>query len=82
MKKGMRILANLLLREGVMADYRGTFWQHALPLLRAGRIEDVIHIGIVGHHLIAFTRAALAGEHNASFYSTKTRTGETVPVGG
>jgi radical SAM superfamily enzyme YgiQ (UPF0313 family) len=82
MRKGMRILANLLVHEGVLADYRGTFWRHALPLLRSGRIEDLIHIGLVGHHLIAFTRAALAGQHNASFYSTKVRTGETVTAGG
>jgi len=82
MRKGMRILTKLLLHEGVIADYRGTFWQHALPLLRAGRIEDMIHIALVGHHLIAFTRAALAGEHNASFYSAKVQTGETLTAGG
>ncbi|HUK58215.1 MAG TPA: B12-binding domain-containing radical SAM protein [Stellaceae bacterium] len=72
-RKGMRILANLLLRAGVAADYRATFWRHAWPLLRAGRIEDVIHIGLVAHHLIAFSRDAVSGAQNASFYSGKIR---------
>lgn len=72
--KGIRILAKLLIKIGLLSHYRRTFWQHALPLLRRGRIEDLIHVGLVSHHLIAFTRAALAGDQNASFYSAKERT--------
>jgi hypothetical protein len=30
-------------------------------------------MGFVGHHLIQFTREALRGEQNASFYSAQTR---------
>jgi hypothetical protein len=30
-------------------------------------------MGFVAHHLIQFTREALRGDHNASFYSTRTR---------
>jgi hopanoid C-2 methylase len=71
MRKGMRILASLLLHAGLVADYRSTFWRAARPLLRQGRIEDVIHVGLVAHHLITFARAAVLGEENASFYSTK-----------
>jgi len=67
----VRILANLLLRAGLVADYRGTFWRLAGPLLRQGRIEDVIRVGVVAHHLITFSRKAALGEQNASFYSTK-----------
>ncbi len=72
-RKGMRILANILLRAGVTADYRATFWRHAWPLLRGGKIEDVIHIGLVAHHLIEFSRDAVSGGQNASFYSAKIR---------
>jgi radical SAM superfamily enzyme YgiQ (UPF0313 family) len=72
-RKGMRILGNLLVRAGLAADYRATFWRHAWPLLRQGRIEDVIHVGLVAHHLITFARAAATGEQNASFYSAKIR---------
>jgi radical SAM superfamily enzyme YgiQ (UPF0313 family) len=69
--KGVRIMANLLLRVGLLADYRATFWEMARPLLRAGRIEDVIHVALVAHHLITFARDAAQGEQNASFYSAK-----------
>ena len=78
-RKGLRIMANTLLRVGLLADYRRTFWDLAWPLLKAGRIEDVIHVALVAHHLIAFTRDAVSGRHNASFYSTRLREGE---VGG
>jgi hypothetical protein len=74
--KGVRIMANLALRVGIVADYRQVFWHMAGPLLRAGRIEDVIHVGLVAHHLITFARDAAAGRENASFYSTKLRTRE------
>jgi len=76
LRKGVRIMANLLLRVGVFADYRKTFWAMARPLLKAGRIEDVIHVGLVAHHLIAFTRDAVSGRHNASFYSERLREAE------
>ena len=69
-------MANTLLRVGVLADYRKTFWELAWPLLKAGRIEDVIHVALVAHHLIAFTRDAVSGRHNASFYSTRLREDE------
>jgi radical SAM superfamily enzyme YgiQ (UPF0313 family) len=75
LRKGARILSNLALRVGIMADYRTIFWRMAKPLLRQGRIEDVIHDGLVAHHLITFAREAVQGGQNASFYSTKLRRG-------
>ena len=36
--------------------------------------------GFIGHHLIEFTREALRGEQNASYYSTKSRKGEPAPA--
>ena len=33
-------------------------------------------MGFIAHHLIQFTREALRGEQNASYYSTKLRTAE------
>jgi hypothetical protein len=55
------------------ADYRAHFWRLAVPLLRQGRIEDVIRVGLVAHHLITFARDAAIGKENASFYSSKPR---------
>ena len=71
LRRGARIIANTLLHVGVVADYRSTFWRMAKPLLREGRIEDVIHVGLVAHHLITFARDAALGQQNASFYSAK-----------
>jgi hypothetical protein len=36
----------------------------------------VLGIGFIAHHLIQFTREALRGEQNASYYSTKSRGAE------
>ena len=69
--RGLGILARLLVKAGLFSDYRGTFWALATPLLRAGRIEDLIHVGVVAHHLITFARSAAAGRQNASFYSER-----------
>jgi len=33
-------------------------------------------MGFIAHHLIQFTREALRGEQNASYYSTKSRKAE------
>jgi radical SAM superfamily enzyme YgiQ (UPF0313 family) len=70
--RGLGILARLLVKVGLLSDYRATFWALAGPLLRAGRIEDVIHVGVVAHHLITFARSAASGQQNASFYSERT----------
>ena len=72
-RKGLVLMANILLRVGVFGSYRETFWNMALPALKAGKIESLIHIGLVGHHLIEFTRQCAKGEESASFYSQKVR---------
>jgi hypothetical protein len=56
-----------------LSDYRRPFWRTALRALRGGQIDSVLVIGVVAHHLIQFTREALRGEQNASFYSTKAK---------
>ncbi len=77
-RRGLRIMKNLLLRVGIGSDYRRVFWRFALPLLRAGRIEDVAHVGLVAHHLIWFAREALKDEQAASLYSHHTRSKRTI----
>jgi hypothetical protein len=37
-------------------------------------------MGFIAHHLIQFTREALRGEQNASYYSTKLRTAAAAPA--
>ncbi|BAZ24053.1 radical SAM domain-containing protein [Kalymmatonema gypsitolerans NIES-4073] len=72
-RKGLTILTNILLRVGVFGNYRKTFWKMAKPALKAGNIESLIHVGLVGHHLIQFAAECATGEESASFYSQKIR---------
>jgi len=65
---GFELLGRILWKLGVRGDYRRTFWRFAWPALKAGKIEFVIHIGVVSHHLIEFTRDCLGGRGESSFY--------------
>lgn len=69
--KGLTMLTNILLRIGVFGNYRKTFWKLAYPQLKAGNIENVIHVGLVAHHLIKFAAECGRGDETASFYSQK-----------
>jgi hopanoid C-2 methylase len=64
---------NIAWRIGLFADYRRWFWKAVLPALRRGQIDAAFSMGVVGHHMITFSREALRGEQNASFYSTQAR---------
>lgn len=68
LRRGLGILCRLLWRVGARSDYRGLFWRMALPALLRGKIEEVIHIGVVGHHLILFARECARGEGEKCFY--------------
>ena len=72
-KKGLTIMGNILLRVGIFGNYRQTFWKMAIPALKAGKIEQLIHVGLVGHHLIQFTQECARNQESASFYSQKIR---------
>ena len=73
LRRAIIIIIKLLVRIGLFGDYRQIFWRMARPALRAGRIEELIHIGLVAHHMIVFARACAAGRANASFYAAQTR---------
>jgi radical SAM superfamily enzyme YgiQ (UPF0313 family) len=73
LKRALRLAVNIVWRLGVLSDYRGAFWRATWYALRRGQIEAVFGMGFVAHHLIQFTREALAGYHNASFYAAKSR---------
>jgi hopanoid C-2 methylase len=75
-RMALGILARLFWNVGVCGDYRRTFWRMAWPALRAGKIEPLIHVAVVSHHLIEFTRDCLRGLGESSFYAP----GATPPV--
>ena len=70
------LAVRLMLHIGILSDYRKPFWRAARHALRRGQIDAVLGMGFVAHHLIQFTREALRGEQNASYYSTKMRRAE------
>jgi hopanoid C-2 methylase len=71
--RGFHIMAKLMWKVGVRADYRWTFWKFALKHLARGQMEAVLAYGISAHHLIMFARDACSGRGNASHYSAKVR---------
>jgi len=68
-RTALRIFGNLLVRVGLLSDYREVFWRMAKRTLAEGNFEALFHIGTVSHHLITFAREAGAGQRGASFYN-------------
>jgi radical SAM superfamily enzyme YgiQ (UPF0313 family) len=75
----LRIFGNLLVRVGLMSDYRNVFWKMAKETMAKGNIEAMFHIGMVSHHLITYAREAAAGRHSASFYNQDAREAAAQP---
>jgi radical SAM superfamily enzyme YgiQ (UPF0313 family) len=73
-RKGICILANIVVKIGLRGSYRSTFWAMAKPAFKRGDIEGIIHVGLVGHHLIEFSRECREGVESAAFYSQKMHT--------
>jgi len=73
LRRGLFLAANVLVRVGLLSDYRRPFWRTARQAFRRGQIDAVLGMGFVARHLIEFSREALRGEQNASFYSMHKR---------
>jgi len=73
-RRGLSLALNVLLQVGLRSDYRRPFWRAFRYALKRGQIDGALGMGFVGHHLIKFTREALRGEQNASFYAAQART--------
>ena len=76
LKRGLTLLVNSIIELGIRADYRRDFWRAFLYAAKRGQIEGALGMAFMSHHLIRFTREALAGAQNASFYSAKARDAE------
>ena len=80
LRTGAVLAFRLLVRVGLRSDYRRHFWRAARHALRRGQIDAMMGMGFVAYHLIQFTREALRGEQNASFYSTHEPNGQKPPA--
>jgi radical SAM superfamily enzyme YgiQ (UPF0313 family) len=70
---------NITVKVGIRSDYRRAFWRAAGHAIKKGQIEAVFNMGFVAHHMITFTREALAGDQAASFYSVRAEGGADAP---
>jgi len=70
-KRGISILANIVVKIGLFGGYRSTFWRMAKPAFKRGDIEGLIHVGLVAHHLIQFAKECGRGDEAASFYAQR-----------
>jgi radical SAM superfamily enzyme YgiQ (UPF0313 family) len=72
--RGGAVLAwRVLLYICVLSDFRKPFWRTARHALKHGQIDGLLGAAFMGYHLIQFTREALRGDQNASYYSAKKR---------
>jgi hypothetical protein len=71
--RGATLAFNVMLHVGVLSDYRRPFWRAFRYALRRGQIDGALGMGFVAHHLVQFSREAIRGEQNASFYSAQPR---------
>ena len=80
LRRGFVILAKILVRIGLLGEYRRAFWKFALPVLRAGRIDELIAVALVAHHLIVFARECIEGQQNAAFYASRSNAADRPPM--
>ncbi len=78
LRRALVLAFNVAFRVGLLADYRRPFWRVARRALRRGQIDALLGVGFAAYHLIQFSREALRGQQNASFYSAHGR--ERTPV--
>ena len=63
----------ILLHICLLSDFRKPFIRTARQALKHGQIDGMMGAAFMGYHLIQFTREALRGDQNASYYSAKKR---------
>jgi radical SAM superfamily enzyme YgiQ (UPF0313 family) len=67
---GLSVMGRVLWHCGITANWRRQFWELCWPLVLQGRIDEVIHIGVVTYHLLNFTRDIREGRWEAAFYAS------------
>ena len=72
--RGGAVMAwRIVLHLCLLSDFRKPFWRMAKHALKHGQIDGMMGAAFMGYHLIEFTREALRGDQNASYYSAKKR---------
>ncbi len=78
--RGLKIMLQVIWYAGVRSEHQRTFWRMARPALKQGRIEEIIHVGVVSYHLIRYAQECLDGRGETSFYNPGTRVSAIDPL--
>jgi radical SAM superfamily enzyme YgiQ (UPF0313 family) len=70
-RKGLLLIVTLIVKIGIFGSYRSTFWNMAIPAFKKADIEGLIHVGLIGNHLIEFARECSRQKESAAFYAQK-----------
>ena len=64
-------IVSVFFRLGLGASYRPAFWKMARELLRHGRLDHLIYIASMGHHLITWGQEVKDGQARAANYTER-----------
>jgi len=64
-------VVSILTRLGLRANYRPAFWKMALELAKHGRLDHLIYIATMGHHLITWGQEVRDGKARAANYTER-----------
>jgi hypothetical protein len=73
LRRAAALAFNVMWQVGVKSDYRRPFWRAFGHAIRRGQVDAALGMGFVAYHLIQFSREAIRGEQNASFYSAQAK---------
>ncbi len=64
-------VSSVFVKLGLRANYRPAFWKMAVELLRHGRLDHLIFIATMGHHLITWGQEVRDGKARAANYTER-----------
>src|SRR4029077_1295506 len=65
-------IVSIFVKLGLGANYKPAFWKMAYELLKHGRIDHLIYIATMGHHLITWGQEVREGKARACNYTERT----------
>jgi radical SAM superfamily enzyme YgiQ (UPF0313 family) len=68
---GAVALSAIFYRLGVRGSYKKEFWKMAAELLRSGKIDHLVYIASMSHHLLKFAEDVASDRVKACFYTEK-----------
>ncbi|MCB9761597.1 MAG: B12-binding domain-containing radical SAM protein [Alphaproteobacteria bacterium] len=66
---GIYATTRMVVIQGLMAEHRREFWSIAWKLLRQGKLDHLLHLGAMGHHLTSYREDVLDARVRASNFN-------------